>query len=81
MAADEKELKLIIKIFKKIVEEPTNSKYQELNHKRLNNKLSNASNLMKILFNAGFYKSEDEKKLLFDANSTDTLKLIYNELC
>ncbi|MDY6814955.1 MAG: hypothetical protein SV598_03610 [Pseudomonadota bacterium] len=80
MAASSKGSKLIITILKRIIDEPTNSKYQSLNYQKVNDKLQHSSEMMEILYNAGFYKSENGQKLLFNVDSLDTLKLIYNQL-
>ena len=74
----EKGLKFIVKIFRKIINEPNNSKYQSLNYKKVINKLKNCKDLIDLLYNAGFSKSDD--RLLFDINLLHTLKMIYDQL-
>eukprot|EP01084_Bolivina_argentea_P184404 318036_1 len=68
-----KDIKLLLKIFDNILKHPRDSKYQNLNRNRICNKLTIQSKF--ILYVVGFYKSHDEKRLLFDANKHDQLKL------
>ena len=74
------ESKLIVQILKRIMEEPNNSKYQNLNYHRVTNKLKHCPRLIDLLYKAGFYKSGNGKRLLFDIKSLDKLKLIHNQL-
>ena len=80
MAMKHDGLKLIIRILKRIIDDPNNLKYQNLDYKKVQDKLKHCPNLIDLLFNAGFYKSGNNQRLLFNINSLDTLKLIYDQL-
>ena len=80
MAANKKKSKLIIKILKNIIEEPNNVKYHKINYKKIKDKLKNCADLIEILYSAGFKESDDNEKLIFHPESSDSAKLIYNEL-
>ena len=80
ICANDEPLKLIIRILKRIIDEPSNSKFQKLDFQRLCDKLGNDSDLLQIFYIAGFHKSDNGKRLLFDLNSLDKLEAIYDEL-
>ena len=71
--------RLIIKLLKKIIDNPQDTKYQTLNYDMVRNKLQNKES-MNLLYNAGFYKSENGKKLLFNIECMDTMKMFHAEL-
>eukprot|EP01084_Bolivina_argentea_P170993 296261_1 len=74
------ELKVVIEIFKRILNDRNNKKYQNINYKRVSTKLTNTPKLMELICKAGFSKSKDGKRLIYDMQSFDILKVIYNEL-
>ena len=76
---DQERVKLVIKILKKIIDEPDNMKYQNLNYKKVYKKLGNDDMMMGLLLNAGFHK-DDGNRLLFDKDSFNKLKDVYDDL-
>eukprot|EP01084_Bolivina_argentea_P163725 284785_1 len=79
MATNIKDKGLLIKILKNIVDYPTKSKYRNLNKQTLSNKLS-SSKWMELLFSAGFYTSQNGKRLKLDGNDIEKVKELYLSL-
>eukprot|EP01084_Bolivina_argentea_P000095 172_1 len=73
-------LTLIYKIINNIIYNPNEPKYQSIDSFTLSQKISNHQILFNILLNAGFYKSNKKKKLMFDKNKLSQLKYAKNML-
>eukprot|EP01084_Bolivina_argentea_P256249 431343_1 len=69
-------LSLVFTIFDNIITEPNNKKYQTLNLSVISRKFQEYQSCINILFLAGFYKSDDQQKLLFNADKLSQLKII-----
>eukprot|EP01084_Bolivina_argentea_P189769 326278_1 len=77
---NEKDAKFLLKIFNKIIYNPNNKKYQNLNGEKVINTCSNNILCMQILLDAGFKEQQKDKRLIFDPNKLDTLKAMYAKL-
>eukprot|EP01084_Bolivina_argentea_P299109 515564_1 len=75
-----KGIKLMLKIFNNITNDPTNIKYHKLNFMKISNKFKESPVFMQLLTASGFSKSIDGKRLLFDMNNLYYLKLAHHAL-
>eukprot|EP01084_Bolivina_argentea_P102905 184347_1 len=81
-----KEVDVLITIFEAILailKNKNNKKYQNLSMKRISNKFKNYSIThvcMVILYQAGFEKSDDGKRLLYDTNNLHQLQSVHETL-
>eukprot|EP01084_Bolivina_argentea_P122313 216744_1 len=77
----DKGIKLMHKIFDKILLNPNEQRYQSINISKLSKKFSNTINIwILVLLTAGFYKDIKENKLIFDSTKMQKLKHIKNTL-
>eukprot|EP01084_Bolivina_argentea_P061782 112941_1 len=76
----EKHVKVLIVIFKNIRQNPNKDKYQNLNLNRIWKKLNKCQSCIKLLCDAGFYKSGDDKRLLYDTQKMDELTNLHQIL-
>eukprot|EP01084_Bolivina_argentea_P062223 113761_1 len=76
----EKTVKLLTKILKKIIANPTVDKYCKLKIATIQQRLSYSKLCIDILLSAGFHKSTNNQKLFFDKTKLDDLKKIYQAL-
>eukprot|EP01084_Bolivina_argentea_P225671 381289_1 len=76
------DIRLISKIFSKIIQNPDNEKYKNLNRTKICNRFVNSENCIKILYHAGFYdhKSDNGSRLLFDSKKLIHLKNVNTNL-
>eukprot|EP01084_Bolivina_argentea_P038279 70783_1 len=74
------EIKILIKIFENILNDPYNKKYHDLNLNKIIKKMRKNTILIHVLYEAGFYKSKNGKRLFYDKNRLRHLRLIYNFL-
>lgn len=72
---------LIIKILKNIIDDPNNEKYRNVNYNKLIIALKDSPGLIKLLYKAGFRKSDDNKILSFDITKLTLIHQIYHKLC
>eukprot|EP01084_Bolivina_argentea_P113716 202626_1 len=73
LSSHEKKIKVVVTILNNVIQNPTNDKYKNLNVNRIRAKLD-CQMCMDVLYDAGFHKSNDGKRLLHN-----TKKL--NDLC
>eukprot|EP01084_Bolivina_argentea_P263673 446363_1 len=78
--ANSKMVKKVLTIFENILTYPANSKYQNLNLSRISKLFKNWPKGLEMLYSAGFYRSDNGKRLLFDIKKLDQLKLLYDVL-
>ena len=71
-----KYVKLLLKIFNNIINNPSNEKYRNLNFNAINKKINSNKLCLNILNHCGFYKSPDGNRLLFDSKNINKLKRI-----
>eukprot|EP01084_Bolivina_argentea_P159200 277275_1 len=71
-----REAKILRSIFKKVLKNPNNEKYQNLNLNRIPKQLAQCQICMNLLYDAGFYKSTDGKRLLYHITKLNQLKTI-----
>eukprot|EP01084_Bolivina_argentea_P257909 434608_1 len=71
---------LLLKIYDNILKDPTNTKYHNLDYLKISNKFQHSDLLLHLLFVAGFYKSENNKRLFFDVSQFNQLQLVNNKL-
>eukprot|EP01084_Bolivina_argentea_P103886 186051_1 len=74
------ELKLLIRILQNVVSNPNNHKYQNLHFDRIYKKFEQHPFYMVMLNDAGFCKSYDGKRLIFDIKQLPKLKKMLNKL-
>eukprot|EP01084_Bolivina_argentea_P108377 193695_1 len=75
--SDINEQQHLMTIFKNILDNPSNMKYQNLNLDRVIHLFSKHSIYLQILLRTGFHQSSDGKRLLFDGTYLDYLKQKY----
>ena len=63
-----------IKIFHKIIKYPNEPKYKDLNYSAIYYKFDKCSFCIGVFKKCGFYISNDEKRLIFDAKQLPILK-------
>eukprot|EP01084_Bolivina_argentea_P204797 349795_1 len=80
MATNNTDLSLISTIFKNVLKNPKNAKYRNLNINRIRTKFTHPETYMQWLFNAGFYESNDRKRLLLPSKDLNQLIDVYNNL-
>ena len=66
-------IKLLLKIINNIIENPSNTKYQNLNYNKIESKFIKCPCCMDILFYCGFYKSSNGQRLLFRSKTLNKL--------
>ena len=69
-------IKLLLKIINNIIENPSNTKYRDLNYIKIEKKFIKCPCCMDILFYCGFYKSSNDSgvdRLLFSSKLLDKL--------
>eukprot|EP01083_Nonionella_stella_P001437 4130_1 len=76
----EKEVKILIIVFDKILQHPNEDKYQNLSLRRISTKLNNCTMCINVLYAAGFSKRDNDKRLLFDMKNVDALQSMYDYL-
>eukprot|EP01084_Bolivina_argentea_P312395 540834_1 len=62
-ATTEHQMKLLATIFTNILRDPGNRKFRDLNFKQISKRLNHSSTYLQWLYNAGFLKSKDCKRL------------------
>eukprot|EP01084_Bolivina_argentea_P227981 385127_1 len=75
-----KDVVILTRIFKKILENPENKQYQNISINRIKNKFIHPNLCINILYYVGFSKSHDEKRLLYNIEQLSELNNVYNEL-
>eukprot|EP01084_Bolivina_argentea_P305736 528198_1 len=73
---NERDKKMILQIFQNILQHPNNDKFKNLNLNRIGKLFSNQQICLQYLYDAGFYKSNDERRLLHDKTKLNQLKQI-----
>eukprot|EP01084_Bolivina_argentea_P209758 357221_1 len=72
-----KDVKLIQKIFTRIIDNPTDEKYRKLNVEKLSQKLHNYDLWLRLLVGVGFRTSTDGNLLVFDIEYINYLKICH----
>ena len=72
--------KLLLRIFNNIINNPNKQKYKNLDFNIISKKFSKCPSCINILRCAGFYKSKNGHRLIFDEYKLDKLKKIKNLL-
>eukprot|EP01084_Bolivina_argentea_P118373 210047_1 len=75
-----KKFKCLMKILKNILNNPTDGKYTNLNLSRITKTFKDYPIYLHFLYDAGFYKSDDNKRLVHDIKHINELKSIYIQL-
>ena len=65
---------LLLRICNNIIEHPNNPKFKNLNYIKINKKFSKCKSCVDILICAGFYKSDNGERLLFNNHKLHKLK-------
>eukprot|EP01084_Bolivina_argentea_P149944 261862_1 len=73
-------IKLVLRIFENIVENPNEIKYRNLNANRVFKKLQQCNELRQLLLESGFKTSNDGKRLIFDTTKTININHLKNKL-
>eukprot|EP01084_Bolivina_argentea_P147732 258419_1 len=74
-----KDITILLNIFSNIIETPTNKIFQNLNRGRIYAKFVTQLSI-KVLKQAGFYESDDGKRLLYNITKLNNLKKLYDKL-
>eukprot|EP01084_Bolivina_argentea_P115545 205457_1 len=80
LQSNEDEIKLIVRIMDNIINNLSVIKYRSVSVNILKSKLNHHQEWFKLLQDAGFYRSNNAKQLVFDINQLDRLKLVKNIL-
>eukprot|EP01084_Bolivina_argentea_P281628 481885_1 len=70
----------LIKLLQNIMMHPNNKKYQDLSLSRIQKRFPNCAVLVDILLIAGFFKSDDGKRLFYNSTHFNKLQSIYTQL-
>eukprot|EP01084_Bolivina_argentea_P254143 427156_1 len=73
-------VKLLLKIIHNIIKNPTNSKFCNLNLQRITKRFSKSDVFLQLMYDTGFYKSNNGFRLIFDIQRLNELKLLHNKL-
>eukprot|EP01084_Bolivina_argentea_P305022 526890_1 len=76
----EKSIKLLCTIFKNILDNPNHDKYRSLNLQKILEKFANNQAYVQLLYDSGFTKTEDGKRLIFDSQYLGKLKKISEQI-
>eukprot|EP01084_Bolivina_argentea_P128999 227907_1 len=77
---DPNDIQLLTNVFEKIFQNLNNKKYQNLNRTRVCKTFVKPELSMNVLHHAGFYKSNDGRRLLYDMNKLDHMKKLHANL-
>eukprot|EP01084_Bolivina_argentea_P117126 208060_1 len=80
MSTTDSNLTILAKIFEKILQNPKNVKYRDINCQRIQQKFNNSSTSLQWLINAGFHKSDDDKRFLLNDSKLNQLNKTYKIL-
>ena len=72
----QKEVQLLQTICTKILEDVNNDKYKDLSLNKITSELNQCKTCINLLYNAGFYTSDNGKRLLFDITKINELKSV-----
>ena len=68
------------KIFENIIRIPDNKKYQNINWKRIVAKFGKCDMFKQLMYDAGFYESDNGLRLIFDIKHLNKLENIHQQI-
>eukprot|EP01084_Bolivina_argentea_P212724 361540_1 len=74
------DIQFLLRVFNKIFANPDVEKYRNLNKSRICKKFLNSEICLHVLYKAGFYQSENTKRLLCETNQLHKMRKISNAL-
>eukprot|EP01084_Bolivina_argentea_P260565 440068_1 len=80
LCTDYKDIILLSKILRNVLNNPHADKYRNVNFQRVNAKFLDSNACLKLLRYAGFYKSSDGKRLLYAETQSNRLQMIYQKV-